>query len=220
MAKPAYEALPSDEPTIDAPGSSQDSLPRHPTFWRGRVSLVACIALLSIFAIGATLVPIAWYGRALWTSGEQYSRTSRWEECGGSPTIALERGCHYDIMMSQWVTDDCYDAELMESFLVDRKWRWYEDKNLTQEIPMSVIRRGEHGIVYSSTDFHFQHCMYTWRKQHRLFGGGLWMDETLLSHGHTVHCADLMLRHDEYVSTHRYTPVGIQYPACKILGSK
>ena len=75
-------------------------------------------------------------------------------------------GCKYDVMMSAWVPEDCYDQEASEEFR-ESGIVWYADRGGTIEVPLSVVATGDYDLLYTSVDFHFKHCSYLWMKQIR-----------------------------------------------------
>ncbi|KAK8097636.1 uncharacterized protein PG998_013122 [Apiospora kogelbergensis] len=48
--------------------------------------------------------------------------------CGNTPSEAIARGCHFDMVATAWLPPRCIDTELMEEFLSEHPWRFYADQ--------------------------------------------------------------------------------------------
>src|SRR4051794_39657381 len=53
--------------------------------------------------------------------------------CGSTPSKARSLGCHFDILSFAWQTPQCYDAELMDSFINFYNWTFYTQPDRTSE---------------------------------------------------------------------------------------
>ena len=119
--------------------------------------------------------------------------TSTWLSCGSTSTEARAQGCRFDVMMSAWVHERCYDAELMEQTLSVERFSWFEDLAMTLPVPESVVRLGNHHRLYTRPDFHYKHCAYVWLRQMRAWRGQAAIDDNSWGFEHTVHCAQSLL---------------------------
>lgn len=119
--------------------------------------------------------------------------TSTWLSCGSTSTEARAQGCRFDVMMSAWVHERCYDAELMEQTLSVERFTWFEDLDMTLPVPESVVRLGNHHRLYTRPDFHYKHCAYVWLRQMRAWRGQAAIDDNSWGFEHTVHCAQSLL---------------------------
>lgn len=119
--------------------------------------------------------------------------TSTWLSCGSTSTEARAQGCRFDVMMSAWVHERCYDAELMEQTLSVERFTWFEDLAMTLPVSESVVRLGNHHRLYTRPDFHYKHCAYVWLRQMRAWRGQAAIDDNSWGFEHTVHCAQSLL---------------------------
>ncbi|MCJ1464426.1 hypothetical protein MMC07_003039 [Pseudocyphellaria aurata] len=119
--------------------------------------------------------------------------TSTWLSCGSTSTEARSQGCRFDVMMSAWVHERCYDAKLMEQTLSVERFTWFEDLAMTLPVPESVVRLGNHHRLYTRPDFHYKHCAYVWLRQMRAWRGRAAIDDNSWDFEHTVHCAQSLL---------------------------
>jgi len=108
--------------------------------------------------------------------------------CGNSTSEAQEKGCQYDVMLGSWLPPACHDRQLMEEYLAEAKWKWYTDSELKNEIPMEILRLGEHGMIYTNSSEHSDHCAYVWMKQFRATLNKKPMDDISAGYKHTHHC--------------------------------
>jgi hypothetical protein len=121
--------------------------------------------------------------------------------CGHTPREAQARGCVFDVMSFAWLPPACLETEMMERYISERTWEWYEDYEMTKKLPLSVVRQGEYKWAFSTQSFHIAHCVYTWEKQGRfLFASSRedekWIDQGSFGHHHTTHCIDFILKRD------------------------
>jgi len=88
-----------------------------------------------------------------------------WKDCGNNATEARQRGCVFDVMMTGWVKEDCYNKALSDQILLEGGFRFFRDAEGTDEIPLDVIRLGEHTHMYTNDLHHRAHCVYVWKLQ-------------------------------------------------------
>ncbi len=112
-----------------------------------------------------------------------------WKDCGKTADEARSKGCRFDLMLSSWVHEDCFDEKLMERYLFVGNYTWYRDYELLDAIPDEEIRRGDHHISYSSPQQHNAHCGYMWEVQMKAWMRGRPIPRALFSYPHTFHCA-------------------------------
>ncbi|KAK3180012.1 hypothetical protein K4F52_008590 [Lecanicillium sp. MT-2017a] len=112
-----------------------------------------------------------------------------WKDCGKTADEARSKGCRFDLMLSSWVHEDCFDEKLMERYLLVGNYTWYRDYDLLEPIPDEEIRRGDHHISYSSAQQHNAHCGYMWEVQMKAWMKGRPIPRALFSYPHTFHCA-------------------------------
>lgn len=112
--------------------------------------------------------------------------------CGSSVAEAKAAGCVFDLMLNGWVQPECYQRDLSEEFISKGLYHFYYDHQATQEIPLDIMRKGEHKLVYTSPVHHFDHCSYMWRVQVRALQTRGPIDTESLDYNHTVHCAGVL----------------------------
>jgi len=173
---------------------------------------IATIISLAGLAITLVLLKIT-ASRAHHTTGAYGLDHSSMPSCGSSPAEAKALGCHFDIMMLAWQPPLCYDDDLLAETFPTGRWQFYHDKNFTQPIDEEIVRAGTtvHPL-FSSPDFHYEHCSYVWKKQMRAYAGKRLIDTKAFSYGHTVHCADLLAPRLPYAIP--YTQVNTSYLSC------
>ena len=49
----------------------------------------------------------------------EYQEGSSWQDCGSNADEARHRGCVFDVILVAWLPADCFDSELMETYLSD-----------------------------------------------------------------------------------------------------
>ncbi|CAG8978470.1 hypothetical protein HYALB_00005044 [Hymenoscyphus albidus] len=87
--------------------------------------------------------------------------------CGKTPADAVKNGCHYEPMISSWVPEACYFIEAQQGYDVYSDLDWFADPFLRQplnETEMIDLRRGFYSHVYTTWQYHDEHCLYNWRK--------------------------------------------------------
>lgn len=155
--------------------------PRSWPVWLKALSVI-CFVILGIFiGIATTLL-----------SARSFS-SPEWSDCGNTTLEARQRGCTFDIMMNGWVTKECYNAELSESYLLEGDFRFFDDELGYREVPLDIVRLGEHKRIFTTPDHHLTHCAFMWRLQGLALSNGLPIDERSLDDAHTTHCAQRLL---------------------------
>lgn len=124
---------------------------------------------------------------------------SIWRNCGSSASEARERGCIFDIMMTGWVKKECYHEELSEQYLQEGDFRFFYDIEGKKEMPMDLVRRGEHHHMFTNDLHHRAHCVYVWKLQalaleSQARGEVQLISNESMSYDHTVHCAHILVK--------------------------
>ncbi|KAG8160852.1 hypothetical protein KVR01_009116 [Diaporthe batatas] len=128
-------------------------------------------------------------------------------------TAARAAGCRFDLMLTAWIHEDCFDEQLMESYLAVNKYEWYADSALTTPIPDDVVRQGDHFRVYVVPEFHYVHCAYMWETQMRAWNEWREIDQRIWDLGHSTHCEKLLVEH---VLPRNYTRLTVAFDRCGI----
>ena len=119
-----------------------------------------------------------------------------WQGCGHSALSARAQSCRFDLMLSAWLPERCYDVGLHEQFLTAGNYSWYGDAALADEVSEAQVRRGEHVYVYTRAEFQFAHCGYAGVMRARVYPRAVAVDDTLLDWPHTTHCARMLTDHE------------------------
>lgn len=195
MSHPVYTSLPTRERRRSPSSSSTEDRSRYDsaldlapgrnlksgTFRKLLLVAFASLPIIAAFLLGITLVR---HGII------PYRQSPTYRHCGSTPSEALARSCHYDVMIGSWLLPECSDPELMEEFIAERDWEFFKDANLTEAIPMDELRKGLHTYpVWATVHQHQHHCTYVWMKQFRAAARGGLMDDLSGNMDHTHHCA-------------------------------
>jgi hypothetical protein len=191
-----YKLL-SEKLLTDGEQSTNDELENstryhHPS--RLRILLVFLATLLLM--LGSSSVG---YGLCKHINARHQAREyTTWKDCGSSASEARERGCVFDIMMTGWVKEECYDQALSEEYLKLGGFRFFYDLEGTDEMPLGVVRRGEHHHMYTNDLHHRAHCVYVWKLQALALeaqakGEVKLISNESMSYDHTVHCAQILV---------------------------
>jgi hypothetical protein len=201
-----YQQLPTTTTSEDEPDWAEEE--RSPRWYKqnfkGKARLFIFTALL--LAVGALI------GAALTSRHYQGTSISHLEDCGGSPEEARRRGCHFDPVSFSWELEDCHDGELIKEFLRLDDWKWFTEYKGTTYETLEVARLGEANF-WVSWDFHFQHCIYMWKKMHRAIIRQKSIDGHLGQYNHTLHCGAVLLE-KEVLPHEVITPAEVRYPTC------
>jgi hypothetical protein len=148
--------------------------------WR---TIGASLAVAMLLAIASsTILYFSWHS----TQG----RETIIKSCGSSAAEARSLGCTYDIMMDSWLPPNCYDEELSNEFRGLRDWAMYADKNGTHRLTLEELSEREfHAFAHTTIEYHYIHCLFSWRKFHRALEQGRDIEREVAELGHTNHCA-------------------------------
>lgn len=165
----------------------------------------ACFAvLLSVFFVGvavfglalATWLPLLQHGTNDPLVQAAASRTII-RDCGSTAIEARKRGCRFDPISFSWLSPECYDSELVDSFLAMNRWAWYTSKadspRHTVAMPYRIVALGEQDHLWVTREFHIHHCTFQWKKMHRAILGGKPIDGYIGNYSHTEHCEHVLV---------------------------
>jgi hypothetical protein len=117
-------------------------------------------------------------------------RPSEWAHCGNTTIEARTNGCILDFIAGAWVPPACYDSELEAEFLSLSEWHWFADAAGAEELSFEFIKEtGGPNPIYVSTEYHRQHCAYTWLKLHRAVILHVPIDTHIGGYLHSRHCS-------------------------------
>ena len=109
--------------------------------------------------------------------------------CGKTPTEALARGCHFDVVATAWLPPRCIDDDLIAEFELFHPWQYFHDQNGTQSISNTPDELGTTtGLIWTSHRWHAAHCLFMWKKLNRALLQGRWTDGETIKQSHTDHC--------------------------------
>ncbi|GKZ22400.1 hypothetical protein AbraIFM66951_011568 [Aspergillus brasiliensis] len=134
-------------------------------------------------------------------------------KCGTHWTEAKRLGCHFDVMASRWYSPDCFNPGVLEEMLTEVDFRWYADREHTQEVSRELVLAGEFEAVYPDNDYHIMHCLYLWRRLHSAILEHRYLDDDVYSYGHTLHCTRLIMQWPRGLNSTTIATSGI--PFCR-----
>ncbi|KAH0555745.1 hypothetical protein GP486_006308 [Trichoglossum hirsutum] len=111
-------------------------------------------------------------------------------DCGKTPAEAKAKGCVFDIMNYAWTPPACYEKDLADEALLRGPWPWFLDRNATLPLPQDPAVLGDEPLVWTTYDYHAEHCLYAAKLVHRaaLRGAGGFLLQEVEEWGHTEHC--------------------------------
>jgi hypothetical protein len=121
---------------------------------------------------------------------------SEWIECGHTALEARRRGCVFDLMLSTWIHESCYDGEMMNRYLLEGNHTYFYDEDMMFEMPEEEARRGEYRSLWTDGEFHLRHCVYLMDMQLRAYVTGRPIEVSICNFRHTQHCVNMTLWHD------------------------
>jgi hypothetical protein len=132
---------------------------------------------------------------------------SEWNDCGTNPVEAREKNCFFDLILSAWLYESCYDEDMMNRYLTRGKHRYWRDRNMTMEMAEDEARLGEYSAIWTDGEFHLQHCVYLMDMQVRSYVTGRPIEASIYQYEHSTHCVNMALAHDRDNKTTRLMPV-------------
>ncbi|KAH7563677.1 hypothetical protein BM1_00724 [Bipolaris maydis] len=130
--------------------------------------------------------------------------------CGRSPTEARKRGCSFDPMIHSWVHKACHMPDLLAEFMAVNRTFYYDSEH-KHPLPPSVLWAGELDHYYPTTDQHFHHCLYTFRRLALAYATNSYVDEDSGSIGHNKHCSEYV---DPMLSQPISSPSTLTFSTC------
>lgn len=133
--------------------------------------------------------------------------------CGTTPTEALARGCHFDMIATAWLPLKCIDEELVSEFEALYPWEYFSNQNGTGKLPREADLLGsQKGLVWTTHRWHSAHCLFMWKKLNRALLHGWSTDGESLQQRHTDHCTLAILQDEDLDAI--TSVVEIVYPSC------
>lgn len=115
------------------------------------------------------------------------------KRCGRSPEEARSLNCRYDVMLGIWIHADCYDEDLMDTYLDNYNLTWYSDPALSDEVAEAEVLLGTRTPVFAERRLHFVHCGYSWDIVSRALAAGRPVIREIYNPGHTEHCTHMLV---------------------------
>lgn len=136
-------------------------------------------------------------------------------DCGNSPEDALARGCRYSIVLHSWLPQDCLAEEDIEDeglMHTDREWPFKLDNGT--DLTIESLHGGDYGHFTTSFDWHVTHCMFVWKRLHRvMMDKEQRLDSYTANFHHTNHCVEMIGGHPEGMKDSG-TKIFVKYPVC------
>ncbi|KJZ75963.1 hypothetical protein HIM_04787 [Hirsutella minnesotensis 3608] len=135
-------------------------------------------------------------------------------DCGNSPAEAEARGCRFSMVLLAWVPPGCLTESDAED---DRLMFGYKDWPLIvdgKNVSWTEVQKGHFRFFRSTIGWHTTHCMFAWRRLHRvLLNTSQQLDSYIASEHHTRHCMGVLDRiNGDFTRT---SEVGIvKFPTC------
>lgn len=128
--------------------------------------------------------------------------------CGDSISEAQKLGCRHDSLSTAWLPERCRDDELLAEFEhagpgVDGAWEYWADRNHTHPLSLhevSLLGDKQPELFHTMLEWHRNHCIFLWRKEHRAKFSGITFDPDTDNEEHIIHCG-MMLLEDSYGTT-------------------
>lgn len=116
--------------------------------------------------------------------------------CGSTIDEARALNCTWDLLAAAWLPPACIDQELTQDFRDQGPWRYFADREGTQELSEEDLqyRVGPGNEYYTSLKYHKTHCSYQWRKMHRAMERGTKIENKLADYHHTMHCGYVQMQ--------------------------
>lgn len=136
-------------------------------------------------------------------------------DCGNSPEEAKARDCQYSIVLHSWLPKSCLteaDEEDAQDMYKDRHWPYEiaSGRNLT----MDDLALGDYGHFTTTFDWHVTHCMYVWKRLHRIMLDPTQeLDSYTANYHHTSHCVKMIGGHPGGMKDSG-TKIFVKYPKC------
>ena len=136
-------------------------------------------------------------------------------DCGNSPEDAKALDCHYSIVLHSWLPKSCLtseDAQDAIDMYKDRTWPY--ETSAGQNLTIDELGAGDYGHFTTTFDWHVTHCMYVWKRLHRiLLDPTQELDSYTANYHHTSHCVKMIGGHPEGMKDSG-TKIFVKYPKC------
>ncbi|CAJ0547073.1 Ff.00g017000.m01.CDS01 [Fusarium sp. VM40] len=136
-------------------------------------------------------------------------------DCGNSPEEARAQGCRYSIVLHAWLPKSCLaedDEEDTKDMYNGRNWPLTAASG--QNLTMEEFSSGDYGHFVTTFDWHVTHCMYVWKRLHRvMLDPTKELDSYTANYHHTSHCVK-MIGGDAGGMKDSGTKVFVKYPKC------
>lgn len=136
-------------------------------------------------------------------------------DCGNSPEDAKERRCQYSIVLHSWLPKGCLteaDEQDAKDMYKDRNWPY--ETAAGQNLTMEELGAGDYGHFTTTFDWHVTHCMYVWKRLHRIMlDPSQELDSYTANYHHTSHCVKMIGGHPEGMKDSG-TKIFVKYPKC------
>ncbi|PMD17887.1 hypothetical protein NA56DRAFT_751903 [Hyaloscypha hepaticicola] len=142
----------------------------------------------------------------------KFTNTSGHAGCGDTAETALARGCMFDNLTISWETPECYHSDIVSSFFSIHDWKFYNDSLGTPIPPTTSITDG-HQRWNVKWDFHFTHCVYTWKMMQKAVFERRPLADNILDLEHTRHCMEMLLE-KRFPWDDIHTLVHVKWPKC------
>lgn len=138
-------------------------------------------------------------------------------DCGNSPEDAKARGCQYNIVLHAWLPKSCLtaaDVEDAKGMYENSDW-YYESGASGRNISLEELGAGDYGWFTTTIDWHFTHCMFVWKRLHRvMLDPSQELDSYTASEHHTDHCVHMIAGGYPTGDDNVGTKVFVKYPQC------
>ena len=204
----------SDDELLGKPKSTS-RIPHssHLSTWLSGIS----IALITATCLG---VIVWWPYRLLAALDAPYiNHDEVLHHCGQTHTVkeAKALGCKWDLLAAAWLPPACIDQELTDQFRKASQkgpWHYYAEKDGSDELQEEDLqyRVGENQTYFTTLRYHRTHCDYQWRKMHRAWQRGTWIEDQLAAYHHTKHCGFVGLQEAELEDL--ATEISVEFMNC------
>ena len=148
-----------------------------------------------------TKLPLAWYNG----------------DCGSTSAEAIANNCVYSIVLHSWLPPSCLtpeDREDEELMYAGREDAWSYTLDNGTALTMEDLKRGDYHHFTTSFGWHVVHCMYVWKRVHRVaMDAEKRMDSYTANYHHTEHCVK-MIGGDPGGMKDSGTKIFVKYPVC------
>jgi hypothetical protein len=134
--------------------------------------------------------------------------------CGSTIKEAKALNCTWDLLAAAWLPPACIDKELTDDFRAQGPWKFFADRNGTEELLEEELpyRIGEGKEYFTSLKYHRTHCSYQWRKMHRAMQMGTKIENKLADYHHTIHCGYVSMQEGDMEDL--LTKITVEFMTC------